>query len=128
MPTTSAAVQHSRARRIARLLALLLFVAGSVVGPVAHAGHTAVQGDSVGLLAGQGDLPGDAEPSDHHHDAEHSPDACAVCLAFAGVTLPVPVNAPASTSLQHTPSLEPSASLLSVRAPENRRARAPPIV
>ena len=126
MSTTSAA-QRLRARRIMRLLALLLFVAGSIAGPVAHADHAATGVDAFGLLAAQGDLPGSAEPSDHHHDAEHSPDACAVCLAFAGAALPVPVDAPAQASLHRVLALEPSSALLSALPHEDRRARAPPI-
>jgi len=126
MSITSAA-QHLGARRITRLLALLLFLAGSLAAPVAHADHAATGADAFGFLAAPGDLPGDAEPSDHHHDAEHSPDACAVCLAFAGAALPVPIDASAQASLQRTLSLEPSSALLSALPLENRRARAPPV-
>jgi hypothetical protein len=125
MPTSSA-TQHSRDRRLLRLLVLLLFVAAGVAGPAVHAGHAGAEADAFTVLAGAGDLAGDAGDSDHH-DAEHSPDACAVCLALAGAVLPLSLDASVPAPVRGILSPDPATALLSVLASENRRARAPPI-
>jgi hypothetical protein len=109
-----------------RLLALLLFVAASVLGPAAHAGHSGAGADAFTVLAGQGDHTGDDGDSDHH-DAEHSPDACAVCLALAGAVLPLSFHAAVPAPVRDLLSPNPASALISVLASENRRARAPPI-